>query len=123
MESANVLSATTYPPDAIDTGNAVIALAALAQPTRLAIFRRLVEFAPDGLTPGEIATALDLAPATLSFHLKELAHAGLIRAQPEGRHIRYSADFKSMNALLDYLTENCCQGRSCEARPAARAVA
>jgi len=111
MESANVLSATTYPPDAIDTGNAVIALAALAQPTRLAIFRRLVEFAPDGLTPGEIATALDLAAATLSFHLKELANAGLIADQREGRRIRYRADLAAMNALIGYLTDNCCRGR------------
>lgn len=111
MKASSVVSATPYPTDAADTGTAVVALAALAQPTRLAIFRRLVEYAPDGLTAGAIATALDLAPATLSFHLKELANAGLIADQREGRHIRYRADLAAMNALIGYLTDNCCRGR------------
>jgi DNA-binding transcriptional ArsR family regulator len=111
MEYQTTLSATPYPIDAADTGTAVRALAALAQPTRLAIFRRLVEFAPDGLTAGTIASALDLAPATLSFHLKELAAAGLVSDQREGRHIRYRADLAAMNALIGYLTDNCCRGR------------
>lgn len=85
-------------------------LAALAQPTRLAIFRALVQAGPDGLNPGAMAEALDVAPATLSFHLKELRHAGLVRARQQGRHIYYSADFEAMNALLAFLTENCCGG-------------
>jgi ArsR family transcriptional regulator, arsenate/arsenite/antimonite-responsive transcriptional repressor len=105
------------------TTMAVRSLAALAQESRLLVFRLLVQKGPKGMHPSDISARLKLSPATLSFHLKELAHAGLIRAQPEGRHIRYSADFKSMNALLDYLTENCCQGRSCEARPAVSAAA
>ena len=105
------------------TTTAVRSLAALAQESRLLVFRLLVQKGPEGIHPSDISARLKLSPATLSFHLKELAHAGLIRAQPEGRHIRYSADFKTMNELLDYLTENCCQGRSCEARPAASAVA
>jgi ArsR family transcriptional regulator, arsenate/arsenite/antimonite-responsive transcriptional repressor len=102
---------------------AVRSLAALAQESRLLVFRHLVQKGPEGLYPSDIASRLKLAPATLSFHLKALASAGLIRARQEGRHIRYSADFKSMNALLEYLTENCCQGRSCEARSATPAAA
>jgi len=93
----------------MDSNTTVRALAALAQETRLAIFRSLVEQGPSGLTPGVIADRLDLAPATLSFHLKELAHAGLIRARQESRFIHYSADFTAMNGLVDYLTENCCR--------------
>jgi len=93
----------------------VKALAALAQETRLAVFRLLVEQGPAGLTPGVIAERLELAPATLSFHLKELANAGLIRARQESRFIHYSADFEAMNGLVGYLTENCCSaGGSCE---------
>ena len=91
-------------------------MAALAQETRLAVFRLLVEQGPEGLTPGVIAERLDLAPATLSFHLKELANAGLIRARQESRFIHYSADFDAMNALVGYLTENCCRASGgCEA--------
>ena len=111
MKATNALSATPYRPDAQDTGTAVVALAALAQPTRLAIFRLLIQYAPEGLTAGAIATALDLAPATLSFHLKELANAGLAVDQREGRHIRYRADIAAMNALIGYLTDHCCRGR------------
>ena len=107
----------------MDERQALLALGAMSQETRLRIVRLLVRAGPEGMAAGSIAEAVGVSASNVSFHLKELAHAGLIRAQPEGRHIRYSADFKSMNALLDYLTENCCQGRSCEARPAARAVA
>jgi DNA-binding transcriptional ArsR family regulator len=87
---------------------AVSALAALAQDTRLAVFRLLVQQGPSGLAAGEIAAALAIAPATLSFHLKELAHARLVRARQQGRFIYYSADFAMMNDLLAFLTENCC---------------
>lgn len=99
----------------MDSNTTVTALAALAQETRLAVFRLLVEQGPAGLTPGRIAEALDLPAATLSFHLKELAHAGLVRARQESRFIHYSADFEAMNALIGYLTENCCRaGGGCE---------
>jgi DNA-binding transcriptional ArsR family regulator len=93
----------------MDATTTVKALGALAQETRLAIFRLLVEHGPSGLTPGVIAEKLDLAPATLSFHLKELAHAGLIRARQESRFIHYSANFEAMSGLVEYLTENCCR--------------
>ena len=112
MEPASPLPARPYlPAESIDTARAVDALAALAQPTRLAIFRRLVEFAPEGLNAGAISDALDLAPPTLSFHLKELVNAGLVADQREGRHIRYRADLAAMNALVGYLTDNCCRGQ------------
>ncbi|MEO8305427.1 MAG: metalloregulator ArsR/SmtB family transcription factor [Betaproteobacteria bacterium] len=84
------------------------ALGALAQENRLAAFRLLIEHAPDGLPAGSIAERLDLAPATLSFHLKELTHAGLIAARQDGRFIWYRAELDTMNGLVGYLTENCC---------------
>jgi DNA-binding transcriptional ArsR family regulator len=93
----------------LDAARAVYALAALAQETRLAIFRLLIEHAPDGLTPGAIASALELAPATLSFHLKELTHAGLVTDHRNGRFIWYRADLSAMTDLLAYLTEHCCR--------------
>ena len=105
------------------TSTAVRALAALSQESRLAAFRMLVRKGPQGLYPAELAARLKVAPPTLSFHLKELAHAGLVRAQPEGRRIRYSADFRAMSELVGYLTENCCEGQACEARPAEAAEA
>ena len=95
------------------TAQAVKALAALAQDTRLAIYRLLVQRGPDGLAAGVIAERLDLAGATLSFHLKELTHAGMIEPRQEGRFVYYSANYAQMNALLGYLSENCCQGESC----------
>ncbi|TJY58924.1 helix-turn-helix transcriptional regulator [Sinimarinibacterium sp. CAU 1509] len=101
---------------------AVMRLAALAQETRLAVFRLLVQTGPDGLCAGDIQARLKLAPATLSFHLKELSTAGLLKARQQGRFIYYAPDFKAMNALLGYLTENCCDGGECEvdcASPAA----
>ena len=85
------------------------ALAALAQETRLSVFRLLVEYAPTGLTPGAIVLRLKLAPATLSFHLKELANAGLIADRRDGRFIWYQADLGAMNALMGYLTQHCCR--------------
>lgn len=91
---------------------AVSRLYALAQESRLAVFRLLVQKGPDGLPAGEIAAKLKIAPATLSFHLKELSAAGLLVSRQEGRFIFYAPDFKAMNALLGYLTENCCAGSS-----------
>jgi len=92
---------------------AVKALAALAQETRLSIFRLLVQTGVEGIAAGEIAKALTLPNATLSFHLKELANAGLISARQESRFIYYAANFSVMNELLAYLTENCCAGTPC----------
>jgi DNA-binding transcriptional ArsR family regulator len=112
VEVKDTLPTRPYlPAEPLDTAHAVDALAALAQPTRLAVFRRLVEFAPDGLNAGAIGAALGLAPPTLSFHLKELVNAGLVVDQREGRHIRYRADLAAMNALIGYLTDNCCRGQ------------
>jgi len=92
---------------------AVEALSALAQDTRLAVYRLLVECGPQGLAAGAIGEKLDLPPATLSFHLAHLARAGLVRGRQEGRFVFYSADFENMNRLVGYLTENCCGGASC----------
>jgi len=89
---------------------AVTALAALAQEKRLSIFLALVEAGPEGVAAGRIGEILDIPPATLSFHLKELARAGLVSARPEGRFIYYAADFERMAALMSYLTRNCCRG-------------
>ena len=97
----------------METRNTIAALAALAQETRLAVFRLLVETGPQGLPVGTIAETLGLANATLSFHLKELTNAGLTVATPNGRSIIYSANFETMNDLIGYLTENCCAGSSC----------
>ena len=92
------------------------ALAALSQEHRLAVFRLLVEHAPEWLPAGVIAERLSLPPATLSFHLKELSHAGLIASRQDGRFIWYRADLEAMNGLVSYLTENCCRASSvCDA--------
>jgi len=91
------------------------ALGALAQETRLRIFRLLVETGPQGLAVGAIAEKLGLANATLSFHLKELTRAGLTIATPSGRSIIYSTNFATMDGLIAYLTENCCVGAGCAA--------
>jgi len=99
----------------MESNTAVSALAALAQDTRLAVYRQLVQAGPEGLAAGAIAEALSLPPATLSFHLKTLSHAGLLRMRAEGRSKIYQADFDAMNALLGYLTENCCAGTACDA--------
>lgn len=97
------------------TKDAVGALAALAQESRLAVYRLLVQQGPTGLAAGEVAAQLSIAPATLSFHLKELAHAGLVSSRQEGRFVFYAANFDTMNALLAFLSENCCvvDGGSC----------
>ena len=96
---------------------AVDALAALAQESRLKIYRLLVEAGPEGLAAGRIGEELDLPAATLSFHLAHLARTGLVKSRQEGRFIFYSADFQNMNQLVGYLTENCCGGRSCAQPP------
>ena len=90
------------------TDDAVTALAAMARGTRLAVSRLLVQQGPTGLAAGEIAAKLDVSPATLSFHLKELNRAGLVRPRQDGRFIYYAADFAAMNELIGFLTENCC---------------
>jgi DNA-binding transcriptional ArsR family regulator len=103
----------------VKTEQVIDALAALAQRSRLAIFRLLVESGPAGLAAGAIGEKLELPPATLSFHLAHLARAGLVNGRQEGRFVIYSANFDNMNSLLGYLTENCCSGTSCAptARP------
>lgn len=89
---------------------AVVSLAALAQGVRLRIFRALVGAGPEGMTPGGLASSLDVPASTLSFHLKELMHSQLVSQQRNGRHLIYRASFEQMNALLAYLTAHCCEG-------------
>ncbi|MEK7810518.1 MAG: metalloregulator ArsR/SmtB family transcription factor [Pseudomonadota bacterium] len=88
----------------------VKALAALAQPTRLSIYRLLVTRGPEGMAAGQIAEKLKVSPATMSFHFKSLSHAGLVESRQDGRFIYYAANFAVMNGMVDYLTENCCGG-------------
>ena len=94
--------------------DAITALAALAHPLRLRVFRALVAAGHDGLTPGVLAERLDVPAATLSFHLKELSRAGLVCPERQSRNLIYRAEFSTMNALLAYLGDNCCQGQPCE---------
>src|SRR5271168_5413348 len=89
--------------------HAVVALAALAQDSRLDVFRLLVQAGSGGLPAGQIGERLGLPPATLSFHLNQLRHAGLVAFRRDGRSLIYAAEYPAMNALLGYLTENCCQ--------------
>ena len=96
-------------------------MAALAHPLRLEIFRALVVAGQSGLTPGVMQEALAVAPATLSFHLKELANSGLVTQERASRHLIYRAAYDSMNALLAYLTDNCCQGAGCAVEAVAEA--
>lgn len=108
----------------MELNQAVRALSALAQAHRLAVYRLLVQAGPVGRVVGEIASALGLPPATLSFHLKTLTHAGLVHPQAEGRHVRYTADFAAMHALIDFLSENCCGGSRARCVPeTAQAIA
>src|SRR5580693_5618684 len=92
--------------------DALAALSALAQENRLDAYRLLVQAGPDGLAAGEVATALGLSPNALTFHFDRLREAGLIAVRRDGRSMIYAAQFDTMNALLGYLTENCCQGAS-----------
>jgi ArsR family transcriptional regulator len=97
----------------METGDVLAALSAIAQESRLAVFRLLVQAGPEGIAASKIASQLDIAPSSLSFHLKELTHSRLINSRSEGRFVIYSADVAVMNALIGYLTENCCGGLPC----------
>jgi ArsR family transcriptional regulator, arsenate/arsenite/antimonite-responsive transcriptional repressor len=109
-------------PSPLDENHALKALSALAQMQRLRAFRALVTAGPAGLTPGDLAARLDIAPSALSFHLKELAYSGLVSSEARGRNLVYRANFGHMNALLGYLTEHCCAGEPCESAPHAACV-
>ncbi|KRQ08189.1 ArsR/SmtB family transcription factor [Bradyrhizobium manausense] len=100
--------------------DAVTALAALAQDNRLDVYRLLVQAGPDGMTAGAIAEALELAPNTLTFHFDRLRMAGLVTVRREGRSMIYAARFETMNALVGFLTENCCGGVSCASAPSSK---
>jgi len=102
----------------METSQAVGALAALAQEHRLAVFRLLVQAGPEGMSAGQVAEAVDLAPNTLTFHFDRLRVAGLVTVRREGRSMIYAARYEAMNALLGFLTENCCGGVA-ECAPAA----
>lgn len=97
----------------METKQIISALAALAQDSRLAIFRLLVQYGPAGMAASKIGEQLGVAPSSLSFHLKELTHAGLISFRQEGRFVIYAANFTTMNNVLGFLTENCCGGNPC----------
>ena len=97
----------------METKRAVKALGALAQASRLAIYRLLVSRGPQGMAAGSIGERLDIPPATLSFHLKELDHAGLVAQRQDGRFVIYAANFDEMEALISFLTDKCCGGNPC----------
>lgn len=97
----------------MDSPNVVRALGALAQEHRLAAYRLLVQAGPEGLAAGALAEALEIAPSSLSFHIAQLANAGLVTQRRNGRSILYAADFAAMGALMGFLTENCCGGAVC----------
>jgi DNA-binding transcriptional ArsR family regulator len=97
----------------METSSAVAALAALAQESRLAVFRLLVQAGPAGLAAGKISEATGIPPSSLSFHLKELAHAGMATSRQEGRFVIYQANFSTAAELVAFLTENCCGGNPC----------
>jgi ArsR family transcriptional regulator len=97
----------------MDAQQAILALAALAQESRLAIFRLLVQAGSEGLAASRISETLALPASSLSFHLKEMCHANLLSARPDGRFIIYATNFSTMNSLIAFLTENCCGGQPC----------
>ena len=101
----------------MNSNDAIGALTALAQASRLDIFRALVVAGGEGLTPGLLSERLGIAANSLSFHLKELMQAHLVSQQRMGRHLIYRAEFERMNAVLSYLTENCCQSQQCLSSP------
>jgi ArsR family transcriptional regulator, arsenate/arsenite/antimonite-responsive transcriptional repressor len=102
----------------METTQATAALAALAQEHRLAVFRLLVQAGPEGMPAGQVAEAVDLAPNTLTFHFDRLRVAGLVTVRRDGRSMIYAAQYHTMNALLGFLTENCCQGAAEKCAPA-----
>ena len=104
----------------METNDAISALAALAHESRLAVFRLLVEAGPDGRAAGDIGARLGVAPATLSFHLTRLAHAGLVGSRRDGRSIIYAARFDAIDALMGYLLANCCRAGAAARRPTTR---
>ncbi len=110
MKNAETIANAATP---LTNASAIVALAALAQESRLAVFRLLVQAGPQGMAATKIAEALAIAPSSLSFHLKELAHANLVTASKTGRSIIYAANYAGMNGLLAFLTENCCAGAPC----------
>lgn len=97
----------------MDTKHVLAAMAALAQESRLAVFRLLVQAGPTGMSPGKMSEQLAIPPSSLSFHLKELTHAQLVNPTQEGRYVIYAANFDTMNGLIGFLTENCCGGNPC----------
>ncbi len=97
----------------METKSALVALTALAQDSRLAVYRLLVQTGPSGMAASKIAESLGISPSSLSFHIKELTHADLVVPRQEGRFIIYAANFDTMNDLMRYLTENCCAGNPC----------
>ena len=103
----------------MEKSDAIAALAALAQDNRLDVYRLLVQAGADGLPAGQVAEALDLAPNTLTFHFDRLRAAGLVTVRRDGRSMIYAAQYDTMNALLGYLTDNCCQGAPAACAPAA----
>ena len=104
----------------MESKSVVKALAALAQSSRLEVFRCLVVAGEPGLTPGALSDSLGVAANTLSFHLKELLHADLVTQERAGRNLIYRAQFDRMNAVLAYLTQNCCQGQTCMSEQSAQ---
>ncbi len=116
MSAAVLNTATVLMPGPISEAQAVAALAALAQPARLRVFRALVGAGPDGMTPGVLAATLGVPSSTLSFHLKGLADAGLVQAERQGRHLVYRPLIAQMNELIAYLTDHCCDGQPCGIR-------
>lgn len=97
----------------MENKTAVMTLSALAQESRLTIFRTLVQAGLDGMAAGKISETTGIPPSSLSFHLKEMSYAGIVNSRQESRYIYYSANFKVMNELLAFLTENCCAGAAC----------
>ena len=107
----------------MDEKSAVASLSALAQGMRLRVFRALVGAGPQGMTPGALSATLDVPASTLSFHLKELMHAGLVSQERDGRNLIYRPSIEQMNDLLAYLTAHCCQGAACGVIPTRRRTA
>lgn len=107
----------------MEESTALAALGALSQGMRLRIFRALVGAGPQGMTPTALSATLDVVGSTLSFHLKELVHSGLVTQERDGRNLIYRASIEQMNSLLAYLTAHCCQGAECEVAPVPACVA